>query len=388
MASVADAAYAQLPEQARRAYRLLALHPGTRPRFTEEAASALLGEDASGALDLLTGRHLLETHDGRYYFHDLVRVHALGCGRDNPEAVRRVVEYYLDHAVAADTTANPDRAADAFGPRYRHATPSGSAAAALAWLDAEHRHLAACVFVARRRGWDDLAWQLCEASWWLYFTFKYHDDWIATHRVGLEAAAGIPQAEFRVGIQLGRALNETGRFGEAREVLARALTAARALGAPAHEATAVEFLGRSHELAGDPVSALGYYERSLALERSVGRLRGVAINLHHRGRVLLALGRLDDASASLTEALELFEGLPRPDRYNTARVIHTFGRLRRACGLDAVPLLLRALELMEAENRPYQQAEILTELAGATGDPAYAARATALYTRLGVTPPG
>ncbi|MDX6740856.1 tetratricopeptide repeat protein [Actinocorallia sp. A-T 12471] len=385
--SVAEAAYTELPEAVQRAYGLLSLHPGNRPRFTRAAASALLGHDAADALDELSGRHLLEESDGRYTFHDLVRRHARRKVGDDPEAVRRLAAHYLRFTVEADATVNPGRARDAFGPLYRE-TPRGPSGAedkrhALARLDAEHRNLSATVHEAAARGWNDIAWQLCEASWSLYFSLKYYDEWIATHRAGLECARGNPQAVFRVGIQLGRALYETGRFAEAHEVLDQALAAAIELRAPAHEATAVEFIGRAFEEAGRLEDALRHFQRSLALERQVPRPRGVAINLHHIGRVLLDLRELDEAGSALTASHEAFAELG--DGYNRARVLHTFGRLRLASGLDPTQLYHDALALMRAEGRLFHVARILDDLAESSGDGAYAEEAREIYRRIGVS---
>lgn len=396
MEAVADAAYEELPERARRAYGLLSLHPGTRPRFTAAAAAALLGEDAEGILEVLADRHLLEVYGRRYMFHDLVRLHAREQTGDDEAAVRRLIEYYLREAVAADATVDPERARDTFGAFYRDVTPGTSKKDALAWLDAEHLNLRSVVHEAAERGWRDLAWQLCEALWALYFSFKYYDDWVATHRVGLQAAAGDPAAEFRVGIQLGRALYETGHFQEAQDVLTTALVAAQELNDPRHVATALEFIGRTHEEAAyshtDPqqgamflTSARDYFARALSTERSVAnaRKRAVAVNLHHVGRVELARGDLDAASSSLTQSHDLFAELG--DDYNLARVLHTFAKVRTASGLDPVPLLTQALDLMRGEGRLFQEARILDSLAGATGDRSYAIEAHALYRRLGVS---
>ncbi|MCD0447766.1 tetratricopeptide repeat protein [Actinocorallia sp. API 0066] len=381
--SVTEAAYEDLPEDLRRAYRLLSLHPGERPpRFTRAAAAALLGGDPVPALSGLVERHLLEYAEGRYFFHGLVRTHAQEKAGDDPEAVLRLVEYYLAGAVQADTTVNPARARDAFGPGYRAAVARGTKGEALAWLDAEHRNLSAAVYEAVARGWVEPAWQLCEALWSLYFSLKYYDDWIATHREVLPLTSGLPHAAFRVGIQLGRGLAESGRHDEARPVLQGALDAAHHLGKPEHRATAEEFLARDRELAGDLTTALAGFQRALRLELEAGRARGVAIDHHHIGRVCLGLGDLNGASTALTAALEAFERLG--DAYNRARVLHTFARVRRASGLDPSALLLDALAIMRAEGRAYQEAKILDDLAEATGEDSYREMARAIYERIGV----
>jgi hypothetical protein len=74
-----DASYRALPASAARMYRLVSLVPG--PGFgTALAAAAAAGEDrvrAAALLDVLIGASLLEeTGDGRFRFHDLLRLHA------------------------------------------------------------------------------------------------------------------------------------------------------------------------------------------------------------------------------------------------------------------------------------------------------------------------
>jgi tetratricopeptide (TPR) repeat protein len=400
---VSDGAYADLPDDLRRAYRLLSLHPGhAGVSFTAGAAAALLDageaegsvgeEETLDLLDRLLDVHLLQERDDRYVFHDLVLAHARARAESEEEpdererAVRRVLEWYLAFASAADRAVNRHR--PVFGRQYESlpATSFDSVAAGLAWLEAEHRNLRAAVFAAADRRLDDLTWRLCEALWGLYFSHKHYDDWIATHRTGLEAAErlGDPRARFRVAIQLGRALFETGSFAEARTILAAAREAAEETGDPLNQATALEFTGRTFEDEGRPADALPYILRARELEESGGRVRGVAINLHHLGRLRLALGEPGTALADLTTARDLFARIPDP--YNEARVLSTLGRLHQRENRpdQARQSLGQALDLMRAEDRTYQVAEILTALADLSEDPAaLRAEARAAYRRVG-----
>ncbi|GAA4242616.1 tetratricopeptide repeat protein [Actinomadura meridiana] len=390
---VGDAAYGDLPDDLRRAYRLLALHPGgDRPtvvpggptstvEFGSGAAAALLDRPAPETdhlLDSLVDRHLLDADSGRYAFHGLVRAHARGHAEpEGDTAVRRVAEWYLRMAAEADLAINPYRPTT--GPVFRELrgrpSPYGegrdAVQRALGRLRLEHRNLAAVVHAAGDRGWHDLAWQVCEALWGFYFSLKHYDQWIDTHRIGLRAAQELddPGARFRMGIQLGRALYETKRFEEAHEVLAGALHAATA---PLDRATALEFIGRAHLDAGEPERALEYFLQARDLETRHDRPRGVAINLHHLGRAHLALNTLDEARDCLERAQRLFAEIPDP--YNQARVLTTLGRLHLTAGDPgaAMPVLETALEIMRTQHRTYQVAEItesLSEVAALTGDP-------------------
>lgn len=421
---VGDDAYEEMPADLRRAYRLLGLHPGGGDRptlpaggrtsrgpavtFTAGAAAALLGTDeetATGLLDALIDRYLLDEEDGRYHLHDLVRVHArsrLEREEDAAErdaAVRRLAEWYLRSAAIADLAVNPHRPTS--GPVYRElrkadspfGTGDQAVAAGLAWLEAEHRNLRAMVYAADDRGWRDLVWQFCESLWGLYLSLKHYDDWIATHRLGLKAAEELddPEARFRMGIQLGRALYETRDFPAAHDVLERTLdVAADTVDAGLNQATTLEFIGRAYLDDHQPGKALEYFLRAIALEEAGGRVRGVAIELHHIGRAHLDLGDEGAALEALTKAAEHFVRIG--DTYNHGRVLLTLGRLHLRAGRvePAADALTRSLEIMRKQGKTYQVAaalEALSELADLTGDPSRAralrAEARSAYERVG-----
>ncbi|MGH3390883.1 MAG: tetratricopeptide repeat protein [Actinomadura sp.] len=387
---VGDGAYEEMPAALRRAYRLLSLHPSGSDRptvpkagpalgpvvaFRLPVAAALLGCDEAAAaelLDPLIDRHLVDEHDDRYTFHELVRVHARSraeredSAAERDAAVRRVIECYLREAVVADLAVNSHRPTN--GPLYEEsrgaASPYGTVKHALDRLESELRNLCAMVYAAEDRGWDELVWQLCEALWGLFFSRKHYDDWIATHRAGLAAAWRLaePGPLFRMCVQLGRALYEARRFTAAHEVLAEGLTAAHATGEPLNVATALEFIGRTHLDAGEAEQALPYFLQARELEETHDRPRGEAINLHHLGRTYLALGDEAASIEALTRADAIFTAIP--DRYNQGRVLLTFGRVHLRAGRadQAKGPLKQALEIMSGQGRTYQVAEVLESL--------------------------
>ncbi|WP_433324345.1 NB-ARC domain-containing protein [Spirillospora sp. CA-294931] len=382
---VSDAAYGALPEEARRAYRLLARHPsvttgGSAVTFRLEAAAALLGMDADEAadvLDVLRDWFLLDAHDGRFSFHDLVRRHAgRQPGEDDAEAAeRRCVEWYLRGSAAADRAVNPFR--PTLGAVYDtlDGAPFGTGQEAkrrgLAWLVTEHRNLCAAVYVSSDKGWDDLVVQLCEAQWGLQLSNRPYGALIPVLEKGLGSARalGEPAWVFRLGTQLGRGLSETGHKERALAVLGEALDAARRSGDPLNEASALEFTGKAHLLDGDHAEALSYFLQARDLEEQHDRPRGVAINTHHIARARLGLGEVDAAIDLLTEAFHRFSRVRDPagdrDYDNQAKVSLTSGKAYRRAGRPAAAkaALNVALDLTRAEGRAYQEAQILEELA-------------------------
>ena len=104
-----DVSCRALPAEAQQLYRLLSLVPG--PDFGAGLAAAVAAvslPEATALLDVLAAASRLEeTAEGRFRFHDLVRLHAREQVQAEPEqertaAVAGAVEWYLTQAVAAD----------------------------------------------------------------------------------------------------------------------------------------------------------------------------------------------------------------------------------------------------------------------------------------------
>lgn len=206
LTGIADASYADLSPDAARLYRLAALRPW--PTLTAQAAAALIGvpqQKAALLLEELAEIHLIgETASGRYRFHDLIRSHAeqRALREEGPArsaaAVRRLLLHYVDAGAAADACVNPGRWH--LGPAYARLAPAPafpSPAQALTWLAAERENLEEAVRTAAEYGHDELTWQLCETLWSLYLKQGFHQEWIATHRLGVEAAARCPDINRR-----------------------------------------------------------------------------------------------------------------------------------------------------------------------------------------------
>ncbi|MCX2183085.1 tetratricopeptide repeat protein [Streptomyces sp. SKN60] len=394
--AAADTSYDDLTPGAARLYRLGGLRPW--PALTAPAAAALTEvtePEAADLLDELAAIHLLEEHAaGRYRHHDLLRVHAerralrVDGHPRAAAAVGRLLRHHLAAAAAADARVMPGRWH--LGPAYDRLPPDPrTAEQATDWLLAERENLVEAVRTADEYGLDDLTWQLCEALWSLFLRHGFHQDWLATHRLGVRAAArcpAVPEAEGRMHAQLGFALKGLGRLDEAEQAFTAAAEADRRCGHRRGEATAVESLGLVR------LEQRRYEEAEacfLAAEALTDDPRARALLAHHRGRALSGRGEHARAAATLEQAGRLMTELPVPDTYNQARVLTSLGQAALAAGdrERAADVLAEAAGRMRQEKAPVQDAALaeLRARAAATPDErrVFLTEAAGLHERLG-----
>jgi len=280
--AVFDVSYRALPPAAARAYRLLSLLPGSE--FTAGLAAAATetgSREMIRLLDALTDASLLEeTLEGRYRFHDLVRLHAREQAAADPGPERRTVTeravgWYLESAVAADLVVIPGRWH--LSGMYEHALRSLPAfpdpAGALAWLEAELPGLLAAVNAARDEGLHEQAWQLCEALLGLFLYRRHYPQWIAACEVGLASAqaCGDQRAEARMRDQLGFAYLSLRRYTDAQAQFTQAVALARGAGHRLGEAAPLEHLGLG---LGRPDDALECFTSARATHEELGARAG------------------------------------------------------------------------------------------------------------------
>jgi tetratricopeptide (TPR) repeat protein len=371
--AVFDLSYRGLPTAAARVYRLCSLHQGIE--FGRALAAAAVGEavdDVEDLLDTLVDSNLLiEVGDRRFRFHDLLRLHAQQLAdweespADRSEAVRRMVEYYLDTLVSADLVLHPHRRR--LGPRYERDLSGGPFADdrdALRWLETERANLNWSLSSAQAHGWDDLVWEFCEALWGFFLHSRHYDHWIRVHASGIAAAhrCGSPLVEARLRSQLGFAYAKLHRYDDAITENRQALSLAEAVGDDRTIATALSQLGRAAKGKRDLPAALDYYARARDLQDAVGERRGVALCRRRIGQVLVELGRYGEATDELRAAAATMSELS--DRTQYARTLMFLGTTAIQAGQpeQAAGPLTEALELMRELGSPYYQAQILAAL--------------------------
>jgi DNA-binding NtrC family response regulator/tetratricopeptide (TPR) repeat protein len=149
------------------------------------------------------------------------------------------------------------------------------------------------------------------------------------HRLGHEAVLAR--------INIGLARHRTGRHEEAREMLERGLTAARAVGDIAEEARALLNLGTIAQRLGDLPRALDAYRAALTRFLRIGNRSDVRLTTWNLANLSVALGNLDAAETYLEQSRRI--AVDDEDARGLAFVQTTEGELALARGEPARALL-------------------------------------------------
>ncbi|WP_345349963.1 hypothetical protein [Actinoallomurus liliacearum] len=375
--TVFDSAYNALPDETRRAYRLLSRNPGTDT--SPEGAAALLGrtvEAATDRLEQLVEARLMDEQHGRYFFHDVTTDHARatslkhGSHDDAANALTRQSYWYLRMAAAAARAIIGGRwylGAVFTAPPITQFTE----ATALDWLETERYNLAAIAEAARKRGQYAVAWQIAEAAWPLFVRHRHYDLWILIYEIGHQAAraAGDPQAEARMLQGQASAYLTQRKFGHAAGLADQALELARATGHRHAEGTSLEQLGLALLGRDQHVVATEHFQSARDVYHALGDERDAAIMTRHLGEAAIAAELYHGAIKHLTEADGWF-ALQAKEGYLRSRCLGPLGHAYRRVGRldDARTALTTALELARDASAHQQQAGLLVELADLAAD--------------------
>jgi tetratricopeptide (TPR) repeat protein len=364
-----DLSYDVLPVEAAIAYRRLGLHPG--PDFGADAAAAMLAstmEEAQQILETLVTASLLEeTVADRFAFHDLLRLHARGKAEQHDSAetrdvvVRRAIEWYLVRAVAVEEAVIPLEWH--LGPGYHErGTPAHGDARTdlLVDLERELPNVMAVLATASERGWDELAWRLCEAMWAFFLYRKHFPDWIAAYQLGAACARRCANlaAASRMHHHLGFAYHNVQRFANATEQGQLAVEAAREAGHRLAESEALQLLGLGTRSQGRFDEAIAHFQRAVALDHEGGRLRGEALGRRRLGQAYTAAGRFVEAVAQLRLAQQQAATLA-DDHVEAMTTVWLAEALTKAGQPnEAVDQLRRPLEIMSSSGSAQYLAEV------------------------------
>jgi tetratricopeptide (TPR) repeat protein len=415
------AAYERLPAPAQHLYRSLGLLPVLD--FTADTAAVASATDTATArrlLGVLAAANLLERRpDGRFRFHELIRLHAADRARekghgdrtqgkayaadramkephaaDGPQVsaavVARLVRHYLVRAAFADRALMGVRSRVADHDRLLAGEPDpfpepDAKAEAAAWLRAERPNLVAVVRAAD----DTSAWQLAEALTGFYLNYRHLGDWIATGELGIAAARrlGEPRAEARLRMMLSRAHTDRGDLDRADAETRRAVDLAANLDDLVLRASAWEFRGRYLDQADARQEALEAYERAHELNVAAGEWRGVGLILYFQGRTLAGAGEHARALELLRRAEDLLSWYG--DARMTARTRIDIGAalIRLDHDAEAATILTGCVRDLAGKHYAAQALELLAELAERAGDrtgrEGYLREARAIYASVG-----
>lgn len=377
VAAAFDLAYRELAPEAARLYRLMGWYPGAT--FDAGVAAVAAGLDprrTADALDALTRASLLEeTLDGRFRFHDLVRLHAgeraaeEEAPGERPALVRRVTLHYLALTALADRAVRLDRLriadlthllADVPDPFEAEGGPEP-----LDWLEAEHRNILGVLRAgARDETLHTEVWQLAEAFTALFLHHRHLGDWRESLELGATAAAEamVPAAEARLRSLLSRPLMDLGEYEAARRELDTAQACAEVSDHLVVRASVQEFSGRYWDRI-DPSRAMAAYRSALELNTAAKEGRGAAIASYF-------LGCAQDAAGNSREALDTLRGAH--EQLTAREDLRMAARVRVAIGLahdhldetqEAIAALSEAAEVLRAQEATHYEAQALVALA-------------------------
>ncbi|MEU8377853.1 tetratricopeptide repeat protein [Streptosporangium sp. NPDC048865] len=313
--------YRALPEQAARLFRLLGLHPG--PEFGFHAAAALAGLSPSRTrqlLDSLVGAHLLEqTAPDRYQFYGLLRAYASDQAQQEepPEereaALRRVLEWYLHTADAAQSWINPAEARVELAPPANSVQPLTfpDYNIAVDWSEREHTNLLQAIRNAASAGQDRLTWQLSAVLSNAQSPSAPAADWLAVGRLGLAAAGrlGDRVAEGQLLTELGMGYTRINHLTESLECHRNALAIWRELGNRLGEAHSLNLIGLAHLRTRRLDDAAEHFEQAAAAFREQDSAHWEATMLSNLASTHYHAGRLPEAADAVRRALAAHRSL-------------------------------------------------------------------------------
>ncbi|MGH3278335.1 MAG: tetratricopeptide repeat protein [Trebonia sp.] len=300
--TVFDWSYEQLLMEDARVFRRLGLHPGAE--MSGESAAALVMVPLAAThrpLFRLVNVHMVEEiGDGRFSFHDLLRLYArTKCEADDEEDVRsaafkNLAAWYIHTANNANklllkrSPIDVDNELAGTEPlAFENFTD------ALSWCELERDSLTLLTRQAYEHGLLDIAWRLPDVLRGFYNLRKHWSDWEMTHGIALQAAAELadPHAEASVMNGLGTLMKQTGRSAEAVGYHQDALARRRSLGDKIGVASSLDGLGHAYRDVGQHDNAVKCFQEALEIRRGTGDRKGQGWSYNNLGEAELEAGR-------------------------------------------------------------------------------------------------
>jgi DNA-binding SARP family transcriptional activator/Tfp pilus assembly protein PilF len=369
--SVLSWSYASLSDEQARAFRLLGAVPcgDIRPA----AVASLLDrsiQDTRAILRALERASLLrQDHPGRYGMHDLVRAYAgRHAGPEAEPALRRLVDFVLHTAYAADTVINPPRPAIALPAPVPGVRPTAfdDIDAAMRWFTDEFQNLTALHHELLARGWPQPTWQLA----WVSTTYRERTgrlaEDLAVWQTSLAAVSALGDAavEATVRLQLGIAYSRVERYEQAQAQLTESVRLAADIGDVTVEAFGERSIARAYDLHGRWPEAEEHTRRALALFEQTGNPVWIAGGLNNVGWSAAHLGDYDYAKSCCEQALALYRRHRPDDHSGLGHLVDSLGYIANQMGRyeDAIDRYEQARAEYLIAGDVYFDAEVLDML--------------------------
>ena len=148
--------------------------------------------------------------------------------------------------------------------------------------------------------------------------------------------------------QIGRILEDKGKYNEALEKYTASLKLKGELGNRAGIAATLHQIGNVHYRKGESTEALEKYKTSLEIEEELGDKAKIAATLHQIGNIHFSKGEYNEALEKYTASLKLKEELG--DRAGIAKTLHQIGTIHFSKGEhnEALEKYTASLKLKEA----------------------------------------
>ncbi|MET1075713.1 MAG: BTAD domain-containing putative transcriptional regulator [Umezawaea sp.] len=360
--------YQALSAEAATAFGALGLVPG--PDIGLPAAASLTALPATRVrtcLRELEQAHLVDQHaPGRYRMHDLVRLYAAERADHDTSAARRLVDFHVHTAFAAERLLDPLREPIPIGIPADGCTPLAfdDGATAMAWLTAEFPNLLAVQGLAAEHGWHTPVWHLAWALDTFFRRGGNYRDAVAVWQTAVASAdlLGDSAAQTLTRRRLGNACAATGLHSEALRHLQHALAVSEQTDDVPGQAHAHHLLAGLWEEQGDDRRALDHATPALHLFQALGMPVWEAWAHTQVGWHQAQLGQYQQARAHCESALALARR--HHDRELEATTLDGMGYIAHHTGHRTLALdhYQRALTLLRDLDHGYHEADTLERL--------------------------
>ena len=306
--------YQELDANTARLFRLLGLLIGSN--FTPALAGALLESESAIAEESV--KHLVDVqllepaNEGRYRFHDLVRLFARGqlaqeeASEARQAARLRISRWYLETSEAMDLALNPETRRQLAQVLVEgknqsiEATEQKLFLAALNWFEIERTNVLASIEWANQAKARELVASLAKNLVNFFNIYGYWTDWEQTHLLALEAIRTL-------------------------EDLSESDAPSDRISSGYREAQTLTNLGNVYSLQSDWQKASDCYEKSLGIFRELGDNPGIAKAMGNLANVYSRQGDWVKASDCYEQSLDIFRELK--DSYGEGQTLANLGIL-------------------------------------------------------------